>query len=136
MLEAQAGNSPILLKLYKKNGKVLKVEDVGYASSEGDPVGTEVIRESGQHIGYVLSGLVNFYNPRMIVIGGGVSNLGDLLLSSIRETVFRRSLPLATRDLNIVFSENGHDAGVIGAINLAMYGILNISISQAVPVGA
>ena len=58
-------------------------------------------------IGDVLAGLVNFYNPEMIVIGGGVSNLGNLLLSSIRQTVLHRSLPLATRDLQIVFSEIG-----------------------------
>ena len=42
-----------------------------------------MIRESGQFVGDVLASLVNFYNPEMIVIGGGVSNLGNLLLSSI-----------------------------------------------------
>jgi predicted NBD/HSP70 family sugar kinase len=77
-------------------------------------------------VGDVLAGLVNFYNPEMIVIGGGVSNLGDLLLSSIRQSVLRRSLPLATRDLLIVFSEIGTDAGVIGAINLAMDNIFTL----------
>jgi len=134
--EAQAGRSPILMNYFEKNGNVLRTEDVGNASREGDTVGIEVIREVGQYIGDVLAGLVNFYNPRMIIVGGGVSNLGDLLLSSIRQTVFRSSLPLATRDLQIVFSENGLDAGVIGAINLAIYRILNISDSQAVPIGA
>ena len=71
-------------------------------------------------IGDVLAGLVNFYNPEMIVIGGGVSNLGNLLLSSIRQAVLGRSLPLATRNLNIVFSATGPDSGVIGAVNLAV----------------
>jgi glucokinase-like ROK family protein len=133
---AQAGKSPIILKHFEKNGNVLRAEDVGNASREGDPVATEVIRESGQYIGDVLAGLVNFYNPGLIVIGGGVSNLGNLLLSSIRQTVLRRSLPLATRDLLIVFSEIGPDAGVIGAINLAMDNILTISTNRAVPSGA
>ena len=55
---------------------------------------------------------MNFYNPDMIVIGGGVSNLGNLLLSSIRQAVFSRSLPLATRNLQIVFSGIGSDAGI------------------------
>ena len=88
----------------------------------------EIIRESGQFIGDVLAGLVNFFNPGMIVIGGGVSNLGNLLLSSIRQSVLHRSLPLATRDLHIVFSEIGQDAGVVGAINLAMdYIFLTVS---------
>jgi predicted NBD/HSP70 family sugar kinase len=71
-------------------------------------------------VGDVLASLVNFYNPEMIVIGGGVSNLGNLLLSSVRQAVLRRSLPLATRNLDIVLSAIGGDAGVIGAVNLAL----------------
>ena len=125
--EALAGNSTILLKHYEKNGQVLHAEDVGCAAREGDPIAIEVIRESGQFVGDVLAGLVNFYNPEMIVIGGGCSNLGNLLLSSIRQAVLRRSLPLATRDLQIVFSEIGSDVGVIGAVNLAMDYMFSIS---------
>jgi glucokinase-like ROK family protein len=128
---AQAGKSEILLSYYENNGNVLRAEDVGNASKEGDATAIEVIRESGQFIGDVLAGLVNFYNPGMIVIGGGVSNLGDLLLSSIRQTVLRRSLPLATRDLLIVFSEIGPDAGVIGAINLAMDNIFTLAANRS-----
>ncbi|MFH1524432.1 MAG: ROK family protein [Chloroflexota bacterium] len=120
LMAAQAGKSPILLKYYEKNGKFLRTEDVGDAAREGDALAIEVIRESGQFIGDVLAGLVNFFNPEMIVIGGGVRNLGNLLLSSIRQTVLNRSTSLATRDLYIVFSEIGSDAGVVGAVNLAM----------------
>jgi len=128
---AQAGNSPILLKHYEKNGNVLHAEDVGNAAREGDPLAIEVIRESGQLVGDVLASLVNFYNPEMIVIGGGVSNLGNLLLSSIRQSVLHRSLPLATRNLQIVFSETGADAGVIGAVNLAMDYMFSLSTLNA-----
>jgi glucokinase-like ROK family protein len=117
---AQAGKSSILLKYYEKNGKVLSAEDVGHAAREGDAIAIEVIRECGQCVGDVLAGLVNFYNPDMIVIGGGVSNLGNLLLSSIRQAVLGRSLPLATRNLQIVFSGIGQDAGILGAVNLAL----------------
>lgn len=120
LLAAQAGKSPILLNYYERNGNVLRAEDVGDAAREGDALAIEIIRESGHFIGDVLAGLVNFYNPRVIVIGGGVSNLGNLLLSSIRQTVLNRSTPLATRNLHIVFSEIGPDAGVIGAVSLAM----------------
>jgi len=124
---AQAGKSPILLSYYEKNGRILTPEDVGNASREGDAIAIEIVRESGQFIGDVLAGLVNFYNPGMIVIGGGVSNLGNLLLSSIRQAVLHRSLPLATRDLLVVFSEIGPDAGVIGAINLAIDHMLSLA---------
>ncbi len=59
----------------------------------------------------------------MIVIGGGVSNIGYQLLSSIRQAVLHRSLPLATRDLHIVYSALGSQAGLIGAIDLALENI-------------
>ena len=123
---AQAGKSPILLEHYEKNGQVLRAEDVGEAAREGDALAIELIRESGQVVGEVLAGLVNFYNPDMIVIGGGVSNLGNLLLSSIRQAIFSRSLPLATRNLQIVFSEIGPNAGVFGAVNLALNYIFTV----------
>jgi glucokinase-like ROK family protein len=127
---AQAGKSSIIMNLYEKNGHILQAEDVGNASREGDALAIEVIRESGQYIGDVLAGLVNYYNPEMIVIGGGVSNLGNLLLSTIRQAVLHRSLPLATRDLQIVFSDIGQATGVIGAINLAMDNILTLPASR------
>jgi glucokinase-like ROK family protein len=133
LTEAHAGRSPILLKYFEKNGKVLRTEDVGDAAREGDAFAIEVIRESGQYIGDVLAGLVNFFNPEMIVIGGGVRNLGNLLLSSIRQAVLHRSTSLATRDLHIVFSETGPDAGVIGAVNLAMDYMFSISEGSADP---
>ena len=127
---AQVGKSAILLNRYENNGHLLRAEDVGIAAREGDALAIEVIRESGQFIGDVLASLVNFYNPEMIVIGGAVSNLGNLLLSSIRQAVLHRSLPLATRDLKIVFSKIGPDAGVIGAVNLAMDYMFSISIAS------
>jgi glucokinase-like ROK family protein len=132
---AQAGKSPLLMKYYERNGNCLRAEDIGDAAREGDPLAIEIVRQSGQYIGDVLAGLVNFYNPGIIVIGGGVSNLGDLLLSSIRQSVLNRSLPLATRELLIVFSKMGADAGVIGAINLILDYMFALSTS-AVEVAA
>lgn len=63
----------------------------------------------------MLAGVVNFFNPSLIVIGGGVANSPDQFLAAIRETVYRRSLPLATRELLVQHSSLGGLAGVIGA---------------------
>lgn len=135
LMAAQACKSPILLSHYEMNGGFLRTEDVGEAAKEGDAQANDIIRESGQFIGDVLASLVNFFNPQMIVIGGGVSNLGNLLLSSIRQAVLNRSTPLATRDLQIVFSETGPDAGVIGAANLAMDYMFTLSDGNTGPGG-
>jgi predicted NBD/HSP70 family sugar kinase len=78
-----------------------------------------MVRDGGRRVGHVLAGLVNFFNPRLIVIGGGVAELGHTLLAEVRGVVYRRSLPLATGDLAIVLSELGGTAGVVGAARLA-----------------
>jgi glucokinase-like ROK family protein len=93
-------------------------EDVARAASGGDPVAVALLQQAGRHIGSMLASVVNFFNPSLIVIGGGVANSPDLLLASIRETVYRRSLPLATRDLLIQRSSLGGLAGVIGASSM------------------
>ena len=74
----------------------LRPEDVNAACREGDQAALEIIRSSGQMIGDVLAGLVNFFNPSHIFIGGGITNFGNHLLVAIRRAVLRRSLPLAT----------------------------------------
>ncbi len=68
----------------------------------------------------MLASVVNFFNPSLIVIGGGVANSPDQLLGTIRETVLRRSLPLATRQLLIQRSSLGGLAGVIGAASMVI----------------
>ncbi|MFD6360869.1 ROK family protein, partial [Streptomyces roseolus] len=87
----------------------------------GDPAGDlalELIREGGQRLGQVIAGLVSFFNPGLVVIGGGVTGLGHTLLASVRTQVYRQSLPLATGNLPIVLGELGPTAGVIGAARL------------------
>ena len=76
-------------------------EDVARAASFGDPIALAMLRSAGRRIGLMLASVVNFFNPSLIVIGGGVAQSGDQLLAAIRETVYRRSLPLATRELLI-----------------------------------
>ena len=63
----------------------------------------------------MLASIVNFFNPSLIVIGGGVAQSGDQILAAIRESIYKRSLPLATRDLVIQKSSLGSLAGVAGA---------------------
>jgi glucokinase-like ROK family protein len=94
-------------------------EDVAAGAAEGDTTCVTLIRDGGRRMGGVLAGLVNFTNPSMIVIGGGLARLGHLLLAEIRGVVYRRSLPLATGNLPVVLSELGPRAGVTGAAVLA-----------------
>jgi glucokinase-like ROK family protein len=116
----QNGSSPILSQMRKSNGDVIRPEDVNVACREGDQAALDIIRASGQMVGDVLASLVNFFNPSHIFIGGGIANFGNHLLVAIRRAVLQRSLPLATTHLTIKFSSMGSDAGVTGAIALAL----------------
>ncbi len=89
--------------------------DVASGASHGDPTCVELLTNAGRLVGHMLASVVNFFNPSLIVIGGGVAGAGDQLLATIRETVYRRSLPLATRELVVKRSELGDRAGVVGA---------------------
>ena len=111
---AEDGRSPHLQTALDQRGTVT-AEDVARAASFGDPVAVALLGDAGRRVGSMLAGIVNFFNPSLIVIGGGVANSPDQLLAAIRETIYRRSLPLATRDLLVQRSSLGGLAGVIGA---------------------
>jgi glucokinase-like ROK family protein len=120
MEAARNGTSPALSQILESNGGVFHAEDVNTACREGDQAALDIIRASGQMVGDVLASLVNFFNPSHIFIGGGIANFGNHLLVAIRRAVLQRSLPLATTHLSIKFSRMGSDAGVTGAIALAL----------------
>lgn len=120
MAAAKAGNSAILSRLMDAHEQQLTAEDVGIAAQQGDRAALEIIQDSGRIIGEVLAGLVNFFNPNVIVIGGGVSKIGGQFLVAIRRAVLHRSTPLSTRHLRIDYSEINEDVGVIGAIALTL----------------
>lgn len=114
---ARHGRSEVLSKLRDQYG-ALGAEQVGLAVGQGDAVALEMVRAGGRRVGSVLASLVSFFNPGLIVIGGGVSRLGHPLLAEIRSVVYRQSLPLATGNLPVVLSELGDDAGVVGAARM------------------
>ena len=114
---ARSGRSDVFAELLEAHGE-LSAEHVGMAVAQGDAVALQLVREGGQRVGSVLASLVSFFNPGLIVIGGGVAGLGHALLAEIRSVIYRQSLPLATGNMPVVLSELGGDAGVIGAARL------------------
>lgn len=95
----------------------LDVTDVGsflQLLSDGDPVARRLTAEAGRVIGSAIATAVSLLNPEQVLIGGQLGLTGDHLVASVRERVYARSLPLATRSLRIEQSRLGHDAGVRG----------------------
>jgi glucokinase-like ROK family protein len=136
---AREGTSAILASAMADKG-YLTAADVGWAATHGDQTSVEMVGRAGRLVGGMLATLVNIMNPSLIVIGGGVSLVGDLLLASIRQSVYGRSLPLATRSLTIQRSSLGPRGGVTGAAALVADQLFSPSLlgawlAQGQPVG-
>ena len=80
------------------------------------PGAERVIEEAGRYLGLGLVNLVHVFNPHGIVVGGGVSRMGDLILEPARQVVRQRCFPLSQEGLRIVAGVLGDRAGALGAI--------------------
>lgn len=86
---------------------------------DGDVEAIAAVRQAGRDLGSVLATCVSLLNPSVIVVGGSLAQVGEHLLAGIREVVYQRSLPLATKHLRIIASTAESHAGVLGAVALA-----------------
>lgn len=85
------------------------------AADRGDRLARQLIADTARYIGIGLGGLIDIFNPELIVIGGGLANMGDVLLSPAYEEAKRRSYPEAYRATRFAVAELGANSGVLGA---------------------
>jgi predicted NBD/HSP70 family sugar kinase len=124
-LEALAGGQALAERLAAQGADASRSRDVVRLVRSGHPGAIRMVRDAGRTLGEVLAGTVNFFNPAVIVIGGDIAEAHEQLLAGVREGIFSRSLPLATRDLRIVPSRLGDRAGVIGAATMVIEHVLS-----------
>jgi len=98
----------------------ISARDVAAAARRGDLVSQQILARAGAHIGIAIAGLVNMFNPGMIIIGGRVAQTGDILLEPMRQAVQRRSLPAATRVVRITTAMLGRRSSSMGAVIQAL----------------
>ena len=87
---------------------------------DGDPLAREVIAEAGRWLGIGIVTLVNIFNPELVIVGGGASAAGDLMLDPAREVLAERGLPPNRQMVRVVLAHFGSEAGMIGAALLAL----------------
>lgn len=102
-----------LFSIQTELGK-LTAKDVFDAAKNGDEFAIEVIDEIGFHLGLAIANLSNAINPEKIVLGGGVSKAGDLLLKVVKKHFELYALPRVNEGADITIATLGNDAGVIG----------------------
>ncbi|WAL99637.1 ROK family transcriptional regulator [Streptomyces sp. Je 1-369] len=119
-LEAVAGGAALARRLSALGLDAASGSDVVRLVKSGNRDAVRMVREAGRAVGEVLAGLVNFFNPDTVVVGGALAAVHDQLLAGVREAVYRRSHPLATHVLRIEPSRTGENAAAIGAGILAV----------------
>ncbi len=132
-LEMLAGAQAIVRRATEalnKQPNELTIQDVGAAALDGDIAANEIIHRAGSAIGQVLAATVNLLNPSRIFIGGEVAQISPLLLASIRQSVYSKSLPLSTRQLRIDYTRLGERSGLYGAAALAVLSSIRAPVSS------
>jgi glucokinase len=93
---------------------------VAQAAREGDAAAQAVVEHAGRSLGAGITGIVNAFNPEVVVVGGGVMAMGELLLGPARDVVSERALPPTREAVRIEAAELGEEAGMLGAATLAL----------------
>lgn len=93
---------------------------VELAARQGDEKALQVVRETAHYLAIGFANLVNLFNPELIVVGGGVSKMRELLFTPIREEFRKYALTLPAKNVKIVRAKLGDEVGVLGAIALCL----------------
>jgi len=110
------GETSSILEFTEGRFENITAETVALAARQGDPLACDIVSRAASYLGIGLANLVNIFNPELIVIGGGVSKMGDMLLEPARKVVKERAFQLPARRVRIVRARLGSNAGILGAV--------------------
>ena len=111
---------PALVEQLRRGNQELTLADVLSLAAEGDNASRRAIAEAGRQIGVAVANLCNLLNPERIVIGGQLSEAGDVLLDPLRESISRYAVQAAAETVQVVPAAFGIRAELMGALALAL----------------
>ena len=123
--ERLAAGAPSLLLPAYREGKEITLNDILDAVAREDVTAIECVEQVGDTLGRAVAGLINLFNPDMVIIGGRLSVTEQYLMPPLRSAVSRLSLNLVNSDTVIKVSHLGKQAGAIGASLLSKSRLLN-----------
>lgn len=115
----QAGQKTVLAERVKQ-GKPVTTKMIFQAALDGDEFCRRAIEEAGELLGVAIASIVHTLNPQLVVISGGMSNAGEMLMKPLKRIVWARSWARALEDFEIQFATLGEDAGFVGAAGCAL----------------
>jgi glucokinase len=111
----ERGEASILNDMVDGDVDKITAEIVGEAARRGDGLAQSVIDRAAHYLGVGLVNVTNIFNPEMIIIGGSLAALGDMLIEPGRRMVAERAFSISSRAVRIVTASLGNEAGVYGA---------------------
>lgn len=94
--------------------------EVFVEAAAGDPVAKDIIDDAMNYLGIAVANAVSIFDPEYVIIGGGVSKAGDVVFDTVRKVVNKRCFKSMAESVKIVPAGLGTDAGLIGAVALAL----------------
>lgn len=119
--ELRRNKGRALLELAQGKEENINGELLTQAAREGDSFSKDILSEIGHIVGIGLTNIVNIFNPEMIIISGGISEAGELLLEPARRVVTEQALIPNSQVVKIVTTALGDRVGVMGAAALALH---------------
>ena len=114
------GEKSVLTEMLGEDLKDLRSGDIRKAIKRGDKLAEKVVEEAAQYTGVAVANLVNILNPEIVVLGGGVIEaLGDEMLPTITKSAKSNIMPGLFKNVEIVASKLGDNAGITGSAVLA-----------------
>ncbi len=117
---AEIKTSSLIWKLCGENPKNITAELIAGAAKQKDKISNEIIDQAILFLSMGIINLVNIFSPEMIIIGGGLSNMGERLIHPLSRIVKKCALSANAKGLIIVKSKLGNQTGVLGAISLCL----------------
>jgi len=119
LIERIKGGASSVLSDKVLNGETVTLNDILDAVKKEDMLCIDIVEEVGQKLGKQIAGLINIFNPEMVIIGGTVSVTGDYITQPIKTAIRKYSLNLVNKDSTIITSKLKDKAGIIGACMIA-----------------
>lgn len=112
----------LLLKLTGGNIKKVDAKILDRAVRQNDPLAKKIWQEATTYLGIGFVNLVNIFNPSLIIVGGGLSQAGDLIFKPVRKIVRKRAFSIAAKTVKIVPARLKTNSGLLGAAGLVIAG--------------
>jgi len=111
----ESGQSSLITRMVQGQLDQITPLIIHQAARKGDRLALHLYEEAGERLGIGLASVVNFLNPQWIVLAGGISRAGSVLLDPIRQTLLQRSFPTPAAAVKLFISRKDQDLGILGA---------------------